>query len=88
MEGCFAGVDWASEEHACCVVDKDGRIVEGRRYQHDERGITALCRRLVNLGVELVAVERPDGLLIERLLDAGLSVIGPPPLWQTPNSSC
>jgi len=75
MEGCFAGVDWASEEHACCVVDNGGRIVEGRRYRHDERGITTLCRRLVDLGVELVAVERPDGLLIERLLDAGLSVI-------------
>ena len=75
MEGCFAGVDWASEEHACCVVDGDGRIVEGRRYRHDERGITALCRRLLDLGVELVALERPDGLLIERLLDAGLQVI-------------
>jgi hypothetical protein len=27
------------------------------------------------LGVELVAVERPDGLLVERLLDAGLRVV-------------
>jgi transposase len=72
---CFAGVDWASEEHACCVVDEDGRIVEGRRYRHDERGITALCKRLLDVGVELVAIERPDGLLIERLLDAGLGVI-------------
>jgi transposase len=75
VKKCFAGVDWASEEHACCVVDEDGRIIEGRRYRHDERGITALCRRLVDLGVELVAIERPDGLLIERLLDAGLRVI-------------
>jgi Transposase/Transposase IS116/IS110/IS902 family len=57
------------------VVDGDGRIVEGRRYRHDERGITALCRRLLDLGVELVALERPDGLLIERLLDASLQVI-------------
>jgi transposase len=72
---CFAGVDWASEEHACCVVDADGRIIEGRRYRHDERGLRALCNRLVELGVLLVAVERPDGLLIERLLDVGLHVI-------------
>jgi transposase len=71
----FAGVDWASEEHACCVVDEDGRITEGRRFAHDERGIRALCARLTELDVALVAVERPDGLLIERLLDAGLSVI-------------
>ena len=75
MEGRFAGVDWASQEHAACIVDADGRIVEGRRYRHDERGLRALCNRLIELGVGLVAVERPDGLLIERLLDAGLLVI-------------
>ena len=34
-----------------------------------------MCARLLQLGVVLVAIERPDGLLIERLLDAGLSVI-------------
>jgi transposase len=71
----FAGIDWASQEHAVCVNDADGRIVEGRRYRHDERGLRALCNRLIELGVLLVAVERPDGLLIERLLDAGLHVI-------------
>ena len=55
--------------------DGNGRIVEGRRYRHDERGIRALCARLLALEVEMVAVERPDGLLIERLLDVGLMVI-------------
>jgi transposase len=74
-EGRFAGVDWASEEHAVCVNDSEGRIVEGRRFGHDERGIRALGLRLLELEVSLVAIERPDGLLIERLLDAGLSVI-------------
>ena len=74
-EGRFAGVDWASEEHAVCVVDERGRILEGRRYSHNEPGIRALCARLVRLRVALVALERPDGLLIERLLDAGLAVI-------------
>jgi hypothetical protein len=73
--GRFGGVDWASEEHAVCVVDERGRIVEGRRYRHNEPGIGALCARLVRLGVALVALERPDGLLIERLSDAGLTVI-------------
>jgi transposase len=74
-EARFGGVDWASEEHAVCVVDERGRIVEGRRYRHDEPGIRALCTRLAGLEVALVALERPDGLLIERLLDAGLSVV-------------
>jgi transposase len=75
QEGRFAGVDWASQEHAACVVDADGRIAASGRYRHDERGIRVLCARLLDLGVLLVAVERPDGLLIERLLDAGLHVI-------------
>jgi len=72
-DGRFAGVDWAREEHAVCVVDEHGRIVEGRRYRHNESGIRALCSRLVRLKVKLVALERPDGLLIDRLLDAGLA---------------
>jgi len=70
-EGRFAGVDWASEEHAVCVVDEHGRIVEGRRYRHDERGLRALCARLLGVGVRLVAIERPDGLLIERPIGCG-----------------
>jgi transposase len=71
----FAGIDWASAEHAVSVHDVDGRIIEGRRYRHDERGIRALCNRLIELGVCLVAIERPDGVLIDRLLDHGLRVM-------------
>ncbi len=74
-DGRFAGVDWASEEHAVCVVDERGRILDGRRYRHSELGIPTLCARLVRLRVALVALERPDGLLIGRLLDAGLAVV-------------
>ena len=69
--GRFAGVDWASEEHAVCVVDGRGRIVEGRRYRHNEQGIRALCARLTRLPVVLVALERPDGLLIDRFARCG-----------------
>jgi transposase len=39
------------------------------------RGLRALCRTLLRLKVQLVAIERPDGLLVERLLDAGLRVL-------------
>ena len=44
-DGRFAGVHWASEEHAVCVVDGRGRIMEGRRYRHNEAGIRALCAK-------------------------------------------
>lgn len=74
MERC-AGIDLASEEHRLCVVDDGGQQLEQRRVVHDEQGIVALCRRLVELGVGRVALERPDGLVVERLLDAGLVVV-------------
>ncbi len=60
------------------MVEERGRIVEARRYRHSEPGIRALCSRRVCLRVALVALERPDGLLVERLLDAGLAVIAAP----------
>ncbi len=44
-------------------------------FAHDENGLRALCRALVRSKVELVAIERPDGLLVERLVDAGLRVL-------------
>jgi transposase len=71
----FAGIDWASEEHAACVVDGGGGRVRERMVTHDEDGIAGLCRELVALGVARVAIERPDGILVDRLLEAGLTVI-------------
>jgi transposase len=69
------GIDWASEAHALCVVDEEGSRVRERLVDHSEAGIAALCRELVGLGVERVAIERPDGILVERLLEAGIEVI-------------
>jgi hypothetical protein len=44
-------------------------------FVHDEAGLGGLCRALERASVQLVAIERPDRLLIERLLDAGLQVL-------------
>lgn len=71
----FAGIDWASAEHALCVVDEMGGRLREQLVNHDETGIAALCRELVELGVRRVAIERPDGILVDRLLEAGLEVI-------------
>ena len=73
--GRCAGVDWASEKHDVLVQEPDGERVLQRTFAHDEGGLRALCTTLVGLNVELVAIERPDGLLIERLLDVGLRVM-------------
>jgi len=71
----YAGVDWASEKHDVRVADAAGEELLAATFAHDEQGLRSLCRQLVRLKVELVAVERPDGLLVERLLDAGLRVL-------------
>ena len=74
--GCrCAGIDWASGTHDVLVAEQDGDEVLAGTFVHDEKGLSALCRTLVRLDVELVAIERPDGLLVERLLDAGLRVL-------------
>lgn len=69
-----AGIDWASEAHEICI-DVDGLVVERWSASHEEAGIVDLCRRLVDHGVERVAIERPDGILVERLLEADVEVM-------------
>jgi transposase len=69
-----AGIDWASEAHEVCVSE-EGRANERFSAGHDECGIAALAERLIRLGVARVAIERPDGILVERLLGAGLEVL-------------
>lgn len=71
----YAGVDWAKEEHAVRVLDEAGRGVLERRFAHDERGLGELCTSLVGCGIERVAIEPPEGVLVERLLAAGLVVL-------------
>ena len=71
----YAGIDWAADKHDVLVADETGTEVLAATYAHDENGLSALCRVLVRLEVVLVAIERPDGLLVERLLDAGLQVL-------------
>lgn len=73
--GCAAGIDWAKEEHAICVVEETGRVLSEGRFAHDEKGIAQLCASLVEMGVERIAIERPEGLLVERVLEAGMVVI-------------
>jgi transposase len=70
-----AGIDWASEEHALCVVDESGRSLAGEMHSHEEAGIEGLIARMRALGVCRVAIERPDGLLVDRLLEAGFTVL-------------
>lgn len=74
MAGKTGGIDWAAEAHEVCISE-EGQVAERFSAGHDERGIAGLAARLVRAGVERVAIERPDGILVERLLAAGLEVL-------------
>ena len=69
--GNYAGVDWASAKHDVVVQNEAGEELLAASFAHDEKGLRAVCRTLVRLKVRLVAIERPDGLLVERLLTPG-----------------
>lgn len=75
MQAASGGIDWASEENALCVVDAAGMKLAGELFAHDEAGTRALIARMRALGVGRVAIERPDGLLVDRLLEAGFTVL-------------
>jgi transposase len=80
VEGAVAlvGIDWASEEHAVCVLDPDGRGLASFTIKHSADGFDRLIARLAKLGAAEavpVAIERPDGRLVDRLLEAGYPVV-------------
>ena len=74
-----AGVDWAKDDHAVCVVGDQGQDLDRFTVPHDAAGLKALVRRLLHAGVAEVGIERPDGPVVEALLQAGLTVIVIPP---------
>jgi transposase len=71
----YAGVDWASRSHAICVVDEHGTALERFAVEHSGPGLRTLGRRLVKAGVARVAIERPDGPIIDALFAVGLEVV-------------
>jgi transposase len=75
MQERTAGLDLASEEHRLLVVEQDGSRVDERRVAHSEDGLEALIRRLRELGVARVAIEQPNGLVVDRLLAVGIAVV-------------
>lgn len=69
-----AGIDWARDDHAVSVVTPDGREAQRFTVEHTDSGLKGLVRRLHDKGVRAVAIERPDGPVVDTLLEAGLTV--------------
>ncbi|GEM_PF-1535694 len=72
---CVAGVDWATEAHAIAIVDEAGRLVDNFTVEHTAADLAELCRRLEKHNVRRVAIERPDGPVVDALLAARFEVV-------------
>lgn len=71
----FGGIDWATDDHAVCIVDDTGEILDEFVIEHTTAGLRGLCSRLRDRGVARVAIERPDGPVVDALMDHDLEVI-------------
>jgi transposase len=75
----YVGIDWAAESHAVCVLDAAGKVRSQFVVEHSADGFTDLLRRLRALSTDRidvpVAIERPDGRLVDALLEAGHPVV-------------
>jgi transposase len=75
----YVGIDWATETHAVCVLNAAGRIKTQFMIDHTAAGFADLLRRLSRLagnpGDVPVGIERPDGRLVDALLEAGFPVV-------------
>ncbi|WP_055482687.1 IS110 family transposase [Sphaerimonospora mesophila] len=74
----FVGIDWAAAEHAVCVQDQTGKIISEFVIEHSTDGIARLVRRLGKYGPAgqvPIAIERPNGRLVDLLLEAGHPVV-------------
>lgn len=76
--GVFVGVDWGCGSHAVCVIDAKGKVMERFVVGHDREGLAALVLRLMKHGEPAdipIAIERPSGLLVDALVEAGFVVV-------------
>jgi transposase len=74
----FVGLDWASTTHAVCVLDDMGTVHWRGSVPHSADGLADLVRRLQKFGPPSalrVAIERPSGVVIDTLIDAGFQLV-------------
>ena len=72
------GLDWGGTSHAVCIIDGAGQVVVRVEARHDAAGLADLVARLERVGkpAELpIAIERPSGLIVDALVEAGHPVI-------------
>lgn len=70
-----AGIDWATDTNETCIVDDGGQVLHRSNTPMDAAGIRKIVGELERFSVTRVAIERPDGPVVDALLTAGLEVV-------------
>jgi transposase len=76
---CTAGVDWAKDDYAVCVLDPHGEPLERVTLAYTKAGLRRLIDLLQRHEVDGVGIERPDGPIVDALLAADATVYVIPP---------
>jgi len=74
----YVGLDWAAAVHAVCVMSVTGKVLAQFTIEHTADGIASLIGKLAKYGqpeVVQIGIERPNGRLVDLLLEAGHPVI-------------
>ena len=74
------GIDWGSQRHQVCVLDRDRRQVGERAVDHDGASLARLADWLWTVSVGqpqrgAVAIEVPRGAMVEGLVERGFHVL-------------
>ncbi len=75
----FVGIDWGSQQHQVCVLDRDRHVVGERTVDHNGTSLAQLATWLLTLSVGQpqrvsVAIEVPRGAIVEGLIERGFHV--------------
>src|SRR5918994_2283972 len=77
--GWFIGIDWGYEAHATCVQDAAGEILDARPVLHTIEAVNTwiamvLTRTAATPATIAVAIEKPEGVLVDTLIEHGFAV--------------
>ena len=75
----YVGIDWASEEHAVCILNEKREVLEQKKFEHTGSGLAQLTDRLLEISggepaAVAVGIETPRGAVVETLVERGFHV--------------
>jgi transposase len=72
----YIGIDWATEAHQACVLDRTGRVLAERSFAHTGEAIAGFAQWLHGVAEgdparAAIAIEVPRGAVVETLIEHG-----------------